>query len=33
MAVSAINNKPRADRVEGADMHFALERLIDLEKY
>jgi hypothetical protein len=33
MAAGVINNKPRADGFEWADMDFALERLIDLEKY
>jgi hypothetical protein len=33
-AAGVINNQPRADGVERADMDFALERgLIDLEKY
>jgi hypothetical protein len=33
MAAGVINNQPRADGVEGADMDFAPERRIDLEKY
>jgi hypothetical protein len=32
-AAGVINNQPRADGVERADMDFALERLVDLEKY